>query len=69
MAQVQQILLTVVRVFVGTILAAFIADITNLSAFAWADWKPVVFAAIAAACVVVLNALNWKDTRYGIGAS
>jgi len=68
MAQAQQILFTVIRVFVGTLLAALIADMTNLMNLNWADWKPVVFSAIAAAAVVVLNALNWKDDRYGIGA-
>lgn len=69
MDQAKQILFTVIRVFLGTLLAAFIADLANLSRFDWADWKPVVFAAIAAVCVVVLNALNWNDPRYGIGAA
>jgi len=68
MNQAKQILFTVIRVFAGTLLAAFVADLANLSKFDWADWKPVVFAAIAAGCVVVLNALNWEDARYGIGA-
>ena len=67
-AQLKQILWTVLRVFAGTLLAAFLADITNLMNFAWADWKPVIVAAIAAAVVVVINALNPKDGRYGIGA-
>ena len=68
MNQVKQIAYTVIRVFAGTLLAAFVADLANLSSFAWADWKPVVFAAIAAAAVVVLNALNPKDSRYGLSA-
>ena len=66
-AQLKQIVFTVLRVFIGTLLAAFLADITNLMNFAWADWKPVIVAAIAAAVVVVINALNPKDARYGIG--
>ena len=69
MNQVKEIAKTVARVFLGTLLAAFVADIANLSAFAWADWKPIIFAAIAAAAVVVLNAINWTDPRYGIGAA
>jgi len=69
MEQLKQIAYTVIRVFVGTILAAFVADLANLSEFDWADWRPVVFAAIAAAAVVVLNVLNPKDARYGIGVS
>ena len=68
MEQYKQIVFTVARVFIGTVLAAFIADITNLMNFQWGDWKPIIIAAIAAAAVVVLNALNWKDTRYGFGA-
>jgi hypothetical protein len=35
----------------------------------WADWKPVIFSAVSAAIVVILNALNWNDPRYGIGAA
>ena len=66
-AQLKQIVFTVLRVFIGTLLAAFLADITNLMNFAWDDWKPVIVAAIAAAVVVVINALNPKDARYGIG--
>lgn len=69
MEQAKQVLWTVLRVFAGTVLAAFVADMANLASFNWAEWKPVVFAAIAAAAVVVLNALNWKDPRYGLGAS
>lgn len=68
MSQAKQILFTVLRVFVGTMIAAVVADLTNLMNFAWADWKPVIIAALAAAGVVVLNALNWTDPRYGIGA-
>ena len=68
MSQAQEILYTVIRVFAGTLLAAFVADMANLSSFAWADWKPVVFSAISAAAVVIINALNWKDPRYGLGA-
>ena len=69
MNQVKEIAKTVARVFLGTLLAAFVADIANLSTFAWADWKPIIFAAIAAAAVVVLNAINWTDPRYGIGTA
>ena len=67
-AQLKQMLYTVIRVFIGVLLAAFLADITNLMNFAWSDWKPVIISAIAAALVVIINALNPKDARYGIGA-
>lgn len=68
MEQAKQIAMTVIRVFVGTVLAAFIADATNLAEMDWSDWKPVIIAAIAAAAVVVLNALNPRDARYGVGS-
>ena len=56
-------------IFVGTLLAALVADMANLMNLNWADWKPVIFSAVSAAIVVVLNALNWNDPRYGIGAA
>ncbi len=65
-SQVKEICYTVLRVFFGTLIASFIADATNLLDFHWDDWKPVVIAAIAAAAVVVINALNPKDSRYGL---
>jgi hypothetical protein len=68
MEQWKQICYTVARVFIGTVLAAFVLDVANLMNFNWADWKPIIYAAVAAAVVVVLNALNWNDPRYGIGA-
>jgi len=68
MKQAQEILFTVLRVFAGTLLAAVVADLTNLMAMDWADWKPVLIGALTAAGVVLINALNWKDARYGIGA-
>ena len=69
MEQWKQIVYTVARVFIGTMLAALVADMANLMNLNWADWKPVVFSGISAAIVVVLNALNWQDERYGIGAA
>jgi len=68
MDQIKEVGKTVLRVFFGTLLSAFFADLANLMAFDWADWQPVVYSAIAAAGVVILNALNWKDSRYGLGA-
>lgn len=64
--QLKQIAYTVLRVMGGVIIASLIADLANLMDFHWDDWKPVVVAAIAAGLVVVGNALNPKDTRYGI---
>ena len=66
--QIKQVAYTVLRVFFGTLLGALVADVANLMNFNWADWKPIIFAAVASAATVVLNALNWKDPRYGIGA-
>lgn len=69
MAQIEQVFYTVLRVFFGTLLAAIVATgVGVLEWDTWEDWKvPVVGAGISAA-VVILNALNWKDDRYGIGA-
>jgi len=66
-SQLIEVVKTVLRVVIGTLLAAFLADMANLSSFAWADWKPVIFSVISAAVVVILNALNWTDPRYGLG--
>ena len=68
MDQWKQIVYTVARVFIGTMLAALVADMANLMNLNWADWRPILFSAISAGIVVVLNALNWQDERYGIGA-
>ena len=68
MEQYKQMAYTIARVFVGVIVASLIADLANLMDFHWDDWKPVIVAAIAAALVVVANALNPADTRYGINA-
>lgn len=66
--QIKQVAYTVLRVFFGTLLAAVAVDLANLMEFDWADWKPIVVAAASAAVVVIINALNWKDPRYGLGA-
>ena len=68
MEQLKQVAYTVFRVMVGVILASLIADLANLMNFNWADWKPVIVAAIAAGLVVVGNYFNPKEIRYGIGA-
>lgn len=65
--QLKQMAYTILRVFGGVIVASLIADLSNLMDFHWDDWKPVIVAAIAAALVVVANALNPADARYGIG--
>lgn len=64
----KQIIYTVLRVFFGTVLALVVVDLANLMNLHWADWKPVIVAGLAAALVVIGNALNWKDPRYGFGA-
>jgi len=66
--QAKQILWTVLRVFAGTVLAQLVLDLTNLMDFHWDDWKPVVVSAVSAAIVVIINAINPADARYGIGA-
>lgn len=67
--QLKQIFYTVVRVMAGVLIASLIADLANLMNFNWEDWKPVIVAAIAAGLVVIGNALNKADTRYGLGAA
>jgi hypothetical protein len=64
--QLKQVAYTVIRVMGGVILASLIADLANLLDFHWQDWKPVMVAAIAAALVVLANALNPADKRYGL---
>ena len=66
--QLKQILFTVLRVMGGVLLASLIADLANLMDFHWDDWKPVMIAAIGAGLVVIANALNPADARYGLGA-
>jgi hypothetical protein len=68
MNQWKEILWTVLRVFFGTLIASAIAIGVGVMDYGWTEWKPLVFAALAAASVVVINALNPKETRYGIGA-
>lgn len=69
MKQSRAVAYTAARVFAGTLLAALLAaGVGVLDWSTWADWKPVLWAAGAAAATVVINALNPKDTRYGIGA-
>jgi hypothetical protein len=69
MEQYKQIAFTLARVFFGTMIAFIISNgVGLLDMVTWADWKPVLTAAIAAVLVVILNALNPSDTRYGINA-
>ena len=67
--QLKQIVYTVIRVMAGTLVAMLVVDLANLMNFHWADWKPVIVAAIAAGLVVIGNSLNKGDMRYGLGAS
>lgn len=68
MNQLNEIVKTVLRVFFGTLIAEAIAIGVGVMDYGWTEWKPLVFAAVAAAAVVVINALNPADTRYGFGA-
>lgn len=69
MEQTRQVAYTVLRVFVGTLLASVVAaGVGVLEWDTWLEWRPVVAGAAIAAAVVVLNALNPGDDRYGIGA-
>lgn len=69
MEQVKQIAYTVLRVFFGTLLALIVAAGVGVMDYTWADWKPLLYAAMASAAVVIINALNPKDARYGLGVS
>jgi len=66
--QLLQVLWTVLRVFFGTLLGAAVAVGVGVMDYGWTEWKPLVFAALAAAAVVIINVLNPKDSRYGLGA-
>lgn len=70
MNQLEEIAKTCARAFFGTLLAAVVASGLGFMEWdTWSEWKPVIAAAGVAAGIVVLNALNWQDDRYGIGAS
>jgi hypothetical protein len=67
--QYKQIAYTLLRVFFGTLIAFIISNgIGLLDMQAWSDWKPALTAAISAVLVVIINALNPGDTRYGVNA-
>ena len=60
---------SVARAFCGTLIAALVATgVGVLEWDSWSDWKVPLAGACVAAGVVILNSLNWKDARYGIGA-
>jgi len=61
-------LLSYVRVFAGAALAAYIALGKTPFDLAGDDAKVVISAGVAALVVVVANAVNPRDARYGIGA-
>jgi len=69
MEQVKQIAFTLLRVFFGTLLASVVAAGLDVITWdAWSDWKVPLAAAGIAVAVAILNAINPKDSRYGLGA-
>lgn len=68
MEQAKQVAYTCLRVFFSVLLAEAFATGVGILDMAWGDWKPAITAALAAVAAVVINALNPKDARYGIGA-
>ena len=69
MEQLKEIGKTCARVFFGTLLAAVVAaGVGVLEWDTWGDWKPVIAAAGIAVAVVILNAVNPADERYGLGS-
>jgi len=69
MDQIKQLALTLARVFLGTLLAAVVAAGLDVITWdAWSDWKVPLAGAGIAVAVAILNALNFKDARYGLGA-
>ena len=68
MNQMKEIAKTCARVFFGSLLAAVVAAGVGVMEYGWTDWKPLVFAAFSTVAVVIINALNPADSRYGIGA-
>ena len=69
MNQLKEIAKTCARVFAGSLLAAVVAAGVGVMEYGWTDWKPLVFAAFSAVAVVIINALNPADARYGWSAS
>jgi hypothetical protein len=60
---------TILKVFVGTLLALMITNGANiLEMSSWNDWKPYLAAGISAVIVWGYNFLNPTDARYGYGA-
>ena len=68
MNQLKEIAKTCARVFAGSLLAAVVAAGVGVMEYGWTDWKPLVFAAFSAVAVVIINALNPADARYGLGS-
>jgi len=57
---------TLLKVFIGTLLALMITNGANvLEMDSWSDWKPYLAAGISALIVWGYNYLNPADSRYG----
>lgn len=68
--QMIEIAKTLARVFFGTLIAALLASGAGVLEWdTWAEWTPVLWACGVAVGTAILNSLNWKDPRYGVGAS
>lgn len=63
-----QVIKTLLTVFISSAIAAFIGLGVNIFDVPVEGWKAIGGAAVAAVLVAAFNALNPKDTRYGIGA-
>jgi hypothetical protein len=61
-----QILKSYLKVFIATILAAFLADGANPFNITASDWKTWLAAATAAVLPPVITALDPTDHRWGI---
>jgi hypothetical protein len=60
---------TYVRALLAAALTAFLAVFTSSGHFpkGTKDWEAIAWAVLLAVLPVIINALNPKDTRYGIG--
>jgi hypothetical protein len=59
---------TYLRAFIAAAIMAALASGVGILDLGAAGWRTVINAGLAAALVTAGNALNKRDTRYGIGA-
>jgi hypothetical protein len=66
--QARELGLTLLRVFIGGLLAQLIMTGVGVLDMGVGDWKMAANAGLAAALVAAFNFVNPADARYGIGS-